>query len=350
MAGGLRGDRQRLAVPQPGRRTVVVSVWHRQIGGGRRAGPDGSSGFRLGRAFSRRRCLRRRWLGIEGSHGDDRRGSRRHGGAGQGRRGRGSPERHRRAAGVGQLQGRPREVQGEVPQHQGRRAGAGLQQPGGDRRPQQPEGHGQGARRPRPRPSVALANTALFAPYQVAAWADIPDNLKESTGLWVSDYAGFTSIGCDANKVPAPATVADMLKPEYKGMIALNGNPKAAAAGLHGVVMAALANGGSADDIAAGREVLQRPQRGRQPAAGRPDPGHDRLRPDAVRHRLGVQQRRPDRGPRRPRASTGRSASRRTPRRWPRTTTRPSTRTPRIRRPRGCGRSSCTRPRPRTSG
>ena len=42
-------------------------------------------------------------------------------------------------------------------------------------------------------PSVALANTALFAPYQVAAWADIPANLKEATGLWFSDYAGFTS-------------------------------------------------------------------------------------------------------------------------------------------------------------
>jgi putative spermidine/putrescine transport system substrate-binding protein len=102
--------------------------------------------------------------------------------------------------------------------------------------------------------SVALANTAMFAPYQVSAWADIPANLKESTGLWVSDYAGFMSIGCDANKVAAPATVADMLKPEYKGMIALNGNPKAASAGMNGVVMASLANGGSADDIAPGVE------------------------------------------------------------------------------------------------
>jgi putative spermidine/putrescine transport system substrate-binding protein len=101
-------------------------------------------------------------------------------------------------------------------------------------------------------PSIALANTALFAPYQVAAWGDIPANVKESTGLWFSDYAGFTSIGCDTKKVPAPATVKDMLKPEYKGMIALNGNPKAASAGLHGVVLAALANGGSADDISAG--------------------------------------------------------------------------------------------------
>ena len=100
--------------------------------------------------------------------------------------------------------------------------------------------------------NVALANLDVFAPYQVASWADIPANLKESTGLWVSDYAGFMSVGCDANKVAPPATVADMLKPEYKGMIALNGNPKAASAGMHGVVMAALASGGSPDDIAPG--------------------------------------------------------------------------------------------------
>ena len=100
--------------------------------------------------------------------------------------------------------------------------------------------------------NVALANTALFAPYQTAAFGDIPANLKESTGLWVSDYAGFMSIGCDAKKVAAPAAVKDLLKPEYKGMVALNGNPKTASAGLHGVVMASLANGGSADDIKPG--------------------------------------------------------------------------------------------------
>ncbi len=101
-------------------------------------------------------------------------------------------------------------------------------------------------------PAVALANTALYAPYQVAAWNDIPANLKESTGLWFGDYAGFQSVGCDAKKVAAPATVADMMKPEYKGMIALNGNPKTAGAALNGVLLASIANGGSADDIAPG--------------------------------------------------------------------------------------------------
>ena len=73
--------------------------------------------------------------------------------------------------------------------------------------------------------NVALANTDMFAPYKVANWADIPDNLKDKDGTWFSDYAGFVSVGCDAGKVPPPATMADLLKPEYKGMVALNGDP-----------------------------------------------------------------------------------------------------------------------------
>jgi putative spermidine/putrescine transport system substrate-binding protein len=105
--------------------------------------------------------------------------------------------------------------------------------------------------------NVAIANTALFAPYQVAAWNDIPANLKESTGLWVSDYAGFMSIGYDASKVPAPKTVQDLLKPEFKGKVALNGDPTQASAGFHGVMMCALGNGGSADDISKGVDFFK---------------------------------------------------------------------------------------------
>jgi putative spermidine/putrescine transport system substrate-binding protein len=100
--------------------------------------------------------------------------------------------------------------------------------------------------------NVAIANTALFAPYKVAAFNDIPSNLKDPDGKWASDYTGYMSIGYDAAKVPAPATVADLLKPEYKGKIALNGDPTQASAGFHGVMMASLGNGGSADDIGPG--------------------------------------------------------------------------------------------------
>jgi putative spermidine/putrescine transport system substrate-binding protein len=100
--------------------------------------------------------------------------------------------------------------------------------------------------------AVALANVAMFAPYKVATWDDIPAELKEANGAWVNDYGGYMSIGYDAAKVPAPTGVADLLGAPYKGKVALNGDPTQAGAAFNGVVAAALGNGGSADDIAKG--------------------------------------------------------------------------------------------------
>jgi putative spermidine/putrescine transport system substrate-binding protein len=100
--------------------------------------------------------------------------------------------------------------------------------------------------------AVATTNVAKFAPYKVSTWADIPDALKDANGAWANDYGGYMSIGYDSAKVPAPATVADLLKPAYKGKVALNGNPTQAGAAFSGVAMVALASGGSADDIAPG--------------------------------------------------------------------------------------------------
>ncbi len=101
-------------------------------------------------------------------------------------------------------------------------------------------------------PSVAVANADLFAPYKVQTWDDVPDELKDPDGRFVSDYGGLMSIGYDAGAVPAPTSVKDLLKPEYKGKVALNGDPTQAGAAFTGVVMAALGNGGSADDIKPG--------------------------------------------------------------------------------------------------
>jgi len=100
--------------------------------------------------------------------------------------------------------------------------------------------------------AVALANTAMFAPYKVATWNDIPAALKEANGAWVNDYGGYMSIGDDSSKVPGPTSLADLLGPAYKGKVALNGDPTQAGAAFNGVVMAALGNGGSADDISKG--------------------------------------------------------------------------------------------------
>ena len=106
--------------------------------------------------------------------------------------------------------------------------------------------------------AVASANTAKFAPYKVSTWADIPDNLKDAGGAWTNDYGGYMAIGFDSSKVPAPASVTDLLKPEYKGKVALNGDPTQAGAAFSGVVMASLGNGGSADDIAPGVEFFKK--------------------------------------------------------------------------------------------
>jgi putative spermidine/putrescine transport system substrate-binding protein len=100
--------------------------------------------------------------------------------------------------------------------------------------------------------AVALANTALFAPYQVATWNDVLASQKEPTGLWVQDYGGYMSIGYDSSKVPTITSVQDLLGPKFKGTVALNGDPTKANAALNGVMMVSLANGGSLDDISKG--------------------------------------------------------------------------------------------------
>jgi len=100
--------------------------------------------------------------------------------------------------------------------------------------------------------AVALANTDLYAPYKVAEFDKIPSQFKDANGTWVNDYGGYMSIGYDSAKVPAITSVADLLKPAFKGKVALNGDPTQAGAAFAGVVMASVANGGSADDIAPG--------------------------------------------------------------------------------------------------
>ena len=100
--------------------------------------------------------------------------------------------------------------------------------------------------------SVALANTDMFARYQVETWDEIPESFKDADGAWVNDYGGYMSIGYDSSVVPDVTSLADLLKPEFKGKVALNGDPTQAGAAFSGVMMAAIANGGSADDIAPG--------------------------------------------------------------------------------------------------
>ncbi|MFG6196200.1 ABC transporter substrate-binding protein [Nonomuraea sp. JJY05] len=107
--------------------------------------------------------------------------------------------------------------------------------------------------------AISGAGEGLFAPYKVQSFDKIPEGQKESTGLWVNDYGGYVSIGCDAKKITTcPTSFADLLKPEYKGKVAMNGNPTKAGSAFAGVYAAALANGGSFDDIQPGIDFFKK--------------------------------------------------------------------------------------------
>ncbi|HEV7172454.1 ABC transporter substrate-binding protein [Pedococcus sp.] len=105
--------------------------------------------------------------------------------------------------------------------------------------------------------AVANANTTMFAPYEVSTFASIPANLKDASGTWVNDYGGYMSVGYDSAKVPAPMALSDLLKPAYKGKVALNGDPTKAGAAFAGVQMASLANGGTAGDVTKGVDFFK---------------------------------------------------------------------------------------------
>ncbi|WP_029149706.1 ABC transporter substrate-binding protein [Microbacterium indicum] len=105
--------------------------------------------------------------------------------------------------------------------------------------------------------AVALESTDQFAPYQVQTWDEIPDALKESTGLFVGDYGGYMSIGYDSSKFPEITSLDDLLGSDFSGSVALNGDPTQAGAAFAGVGLATLQSGGDLDDFQPGIDFFQ---------------------------------------------------------------------------------------------
>ena len=104
-------------------------------------------------------------------------------------------------------------------------------------------------------PAFAISGTAqgLFGKYFVSEFATIPRYMKDTRGYWVGDYYGAVSIGYNANIVKTPPkTFQDLLKPDYKGQVAMNGSPLTAGSAVAGVFAAALANGGSLNNVSPG--------------------------------------------------------------------------------------------------
>jgi putative spermidine/putrescine transport system substrate-binding protein len=108
-------------------------------------------------------------------------------------------------------------------------------------------------------PSFAIsgAREGLYRPYRVLTYKSIPAAMKDNRARWYGDYWGVISIGYNANLVkPAPKTFKDLLKSAYKNKVALNGNPLTSNSAVSGVFAAALANGGSLNNVEPGIEFF----------------------------------------------------------------------------------------------
>ena len=98
-----------------------------------------------------------------------------------------------------------------------------------------------------------MVKKGLFEPYTPTLSRDIPARLQDPDHHWVAGDYGVIVIATNSSIVPhPPRTFADLKKPEYRGLVALAGDPRRSDAAFAGVMAAALANGGSADDIMPG--------------------------------------------------------------------------------------------------
>lgn len=101
-----------------------------------------------------------------------------------------------------------------------------------------------------------------YQPYKVSNWDAIPDTVlglpaKDPNGMWTGGYYGVMVF--ETNKAVVknvPQNWEDLLKPEYKGQVALTGDPRSSNQAAQSVFAASLANGGSLDDVQPGLDYF----------------------------------------------------------------------------------------------
>jgi len=99
----------------------------------------------------------------------------------------------------------------------------------------------------------------LIAPYKVQTWNSIPDDVKDKDGYWYGDYYGALAFEVNSDIVKnLPKDWSDLLKPEYKGKVALSGDPRTSAQAIMTVVAASLANGGSLTNMQPGLDFFNK--------------------------------------------------------------------------------------------
>ena len=103
-----------------------------------------------------------------------------------------------------------------------------------------------------------IIEEGLVQPYKVSTWDTIPADIKDPNGYWYGDYYGVMTFEVNSDVVKnVPQDWPDLLKPEYKGQVALAGDPRGASQAQMSVYLAALANGGSLDNVQPGLEFFK---------------------------------------------------------------------------------------------
>jgi len=98
----------------------------------------------------------------------------------------------------------------------------------------------------------------LITPYKVKTWDTIPATAKDADGAWYGDYYGVLSFEVNTKVVKTvPADWADLQKPDYKGQVALAGDPTVSNQAISGVWAAGIASGGSLDDATPGLKFFK---------------------------------------------------------------------------------------------
>lgn len=98
---------------------------------------------------------------------------------------------------------------------------------------------------------VAAAAGAVAA-YKPTRWDKIPDYAKDPDGYWMCWYTGTVSFAVNTALVKnVPRTWADLLKPEYKGQVAIS-DPRNSGQGAMTVLAATFASGGDEKNLAPG--------------------------------------------------------------------------------------------------
>src|SRR5690349_21102423 len=93
----------------------------------------------------------------------------------------------------------------------------------------------------------------LITPYKHSHWDDIPANLKDPNAYWCTEYYGAQAFAINTDLVKQPPTsFQELLNPAYKNMVGLDNDPRQANDSFISVFSAALANGGSLDNIQPG--------------------------------------------------------------------------------------------------